>query len=457
MSLLRITSTPGQTLPRLRLLAAANMLIAFAAVRCIADGDSPGAKNKPVRLAQLRAMPMHSGNPFLPRDTVTQELPVMINGYCLVTLRDQQKWEEGNARIQTVFDGKLYWFASPEQRAKFLAAPERYVPSLGGDCVVTFVQSKVRREGDPRFGLLHDRRLFFFASQKHLDTFVSDPQKFSQADLAEQGFCIVSQVDDNQQIAGRPELVVILNGRRYLFAGSYQRRQFLENIAGYVSLADEEELPDHTDRDLSTIAPVNPFRSGGALSRADVQQTDRQFLNELLIPEELNEQTSPLNKPGLIGYCPVTIHQQQVWVRGDPKYQVAFDGAIYWCVSAEEAAQFRKTPMKYVPALSGDCLVSYVVEGNRTPGSVFHPAQVNGRLYLFASEKEKSLFRGNPANYLDADLGFKGNCPVSWIDSGKQVAGKPEISTIHRGIRYFFASESFREKFLKNIDRYLEP
>ena len=64
-----------------------------------------------------------NANPFLPSANRDIRLPVTLEGFCVVTLREQQKWQLGSEANQLVFDGQLYWFAGQRQRAMFAATP----------------------------------------------------------------------------------------------------------------------------------------------------------------------------------------------------------------------------------------------------------------------------------------------------------------------------------------------
>jgi YHS domain-containing protein len=62
-------------------------------------------------------------------------------------------------------------------KPKFLDRPERYVPALGGDCVVCKVEMGKKVPGKPAFSHVYDGRLFLFPGQKQLEMFENNPRK----------------------------------------------------------------------------------------------------------------------------------------------------------------------------------------------------------------------------------------------------------------------------------------
>ncbi len=70
-------------------------------------------------------------------------------------------------------------------------------------------------------------------------------------------------------------------------------------------------------------------------------------------------------KIALDGNCPVCIVEMQKWVTGDEKIQVEFDGQKYLFPGEDQKAMFLTDPVKYAPALGGDCIVCFALGGNR--------------------------------------------------------------------------------------------
>jgi YHS domain-containing protein len=59
---------------------------------------------------------------------------VALDGYDPVALFTEGKTVKGNVQITARHRGAIYRFASPEARAEFESAPDRYAPAFGGFC-----------------------------------------------------------------------------------------------------------------------------------------------------------------------------------------------------------------------------------------------------------------------------------------------------------------------------------
>lgn len=169
------------------------------------------------------------------------ETPLALEGFCSVCIVEANKWVQGSPEFSTVYDGKQYNFPSDEQRQMFLANPAKYVPALGGDCTVCFVNAGKRTPGNIRFAVRHNARLFLFPSDEIRQAFRADPAQFEKADLAADGNCIVCQIEADKVMPGKAEFTAYYNGMRYQFPGDDQRQVFLANPAKYVVAASSNE------------------------------------------------------------------------------------------------------------------------------------------------------------------------------------------------------------------------
>jgi YHS domain-containing protein len=163
-------------------------------------------------------------------------------------------------------------------------------------------------------------------------------------------------------------------------------------------------------------------------------------------------QQAPL---ALEGYCPVSIVAMEKWVKGDPAYQVAYDGRSYHFANERGKRMFQADPAKYIPALGGDCAVALVKMGKRIPGNIRHGSFHNGRLFLFSNADAHKMFQAEPATYANADLALGGMCPVCLVNMERSVPGKPEIAAFHRGFRYLFPAAGQRQAFLASPEKYV--
>jgi YHS domain-containing protein len=158
--------------------------------------------------------------------------------------------------------------------------------------------------------------------------------------------------------------------------------------------------------------------------------------------------------PVMAGYCPVTLQRDGAWVRGRYEYRKEIDGKVFLTAGAKERDALVADMARYMPALGGDCVVSYIARRERVRGSVYHAYQYQGRLYLFADAERKAAFFANPAQYVAADYAADGKCVVTKIEEHRDAPGLPEFAAWHAGKLYLFAGEEQKQRFLKNPERY---
>ena len=63
-----------------------------------------------------------------------------LGGYCPVCIIDANKWAKGSPEYEATYDGVTYYFPEEAIKEKFLANPAKYVPALGGDCIVCYAK-----------------------------------------------------------------------------------------------------------------------------------------------------------------------------------------------------------------------------------------------------------------------------------------------------------------------------
>jgi YHS domain-containing protein len=98
----------------------------------------------------------------------------------------------------------------------------------------------------------------------------------------------------------------------------------------------------------------------------------------------------------LRGYDVVAMHTMpDKTLKGDKKFESAFQGAKYWFVSAENKALFDGDPAKYAPLYGGFCAVA-VTEGNLRPVQVWTHEITIGHLVVNHNAKAKGLWDKKP-------------------------------------------------------------
>lgn len=156
------------------------------------------------------------------------------------------------------------------------------------------------------------------------------------------------------------------------------------------------------------------------------------------------------------GFCPVALRDQKKWIVGSRSIQALYGTNIYRFTSARAQNIFAASPEVYIPVLGGDCLVTYAEHKKRLSGKLEFSLIHKGRIYFFADVDKLRRFEEHPGEYDNADLAERGLCLVSLVDDGKHISGIPETVLTVNGLRYFFASDFHRRKFLSNPNRYLQ-
>jgi YHS domain-containing protein len=96
----------------------------------------------------------------------------------------------------------------------------------------------------------------------------------------------------------------------------------------------------------------------------------------------------------LKGYDTVAYFTQKKAVKGNPKYQTKYQGAIYYFSSAANLAAFKKNPSKYAPQFGAFCANGVRNRQlNDSDPNVFFIAK--GKLYVCASPAAEKEFRAN--------------------------------------------------------------
>jgi YHS domain-containing protein len=115
----------------------------------------------------------------------------------------------------------------------------------------------------------------------------------------------------------------------------------------------------------------------------------------------------------LKGYDAVAYFKQKRAVKGDPKYSSSYGGATYYFASADDKAEFDKTPAKYAPQYGGYCAHSLTKRklADIDP-NVF--LVYKGKLYVCSSPKAGKAFYSDPdTNIKKADTNWQFYQPPS--------------------------------------------
>ena len=158
-----------------------------------------------------------------------------LDGYCPVCIIEAHKWAKGSPEHQATYDGVTYYFPDKAIKQKFLSHPAKYVPALGGDCIVCYAKLGKRVPGSVNHTVRHDNRLFLFPGEEQKQAFLSNPSEFANVDLALNGDCAVCLVHGEKRVAGKLEFEEIKDGFRYRFVSARDQAEFRKDPAAYVA------------------------------------------------------------------------------------------------------------------------------------------------------------------------------------------------------------------------------
>ena len=118
--------------------------------------------------------------------TPEKNLELAMDGFCAVTVIEQDRWVEGDPEFGVVHLGQLYLFSSKLEMDKFLANPEPYTPMLNGIDVVRFFEERKIVQGNREWGLKDPdhNRMFFFADEEALNHFYHQHTRYTDAAMA---------------------------------------------------------------------------------------------------------------------------------------------------------------------------------------------------------------------------------------------------------------------------------
>jgi len=102
-----------------------------------------------------------------------------LEGCCPVTFAADTRWARGDVRWGAIHRGRTYLFASQAFQQQFLANPDAYAPMLSGNDPVAFVDRGELVDGQLSRGVLYNTQMYLFESEQSLQTFWSNPQRYS--------------------------------------------------------------------------------------------------------------------------------------------------------------------------------------------------------------------------------------------------------------------------------------
>lgn len=98
-----------------------------------------------------------------------------LDGFCPVSLVEQQAWTPGNPQYRENYFGRTYQFSSAEAADAFRNNPKRYAPLLSGYDPVKFAEQRVEVPGKREHGISYGNRVILFADEASLARFSQNP------------------------------------------------------------------------------------------------------------------------------------------------------------------------------------------------------------------------------------------------------------------------------------------
>jgi len=136
---------------------------------------------KPIDPPRSFDLPASESQSLTDHTSVTDEPELAMQGYCAVTVIREDRWVEGNPKFGVVHLGKLYLFASDESMQTFLADPIPFTPVLNEIDVVRFFEERKIVPGKREWGLKDPthNRMFFFADEAAMNHFWNEYKRYT--------------------------------------------------------------------------------------------------------------------------------------------------------------------------------------------------------------------------------------------------------------------------------------
>ena len=93
--------------------------------------------------------------------TNPNEQGVALQGYDPVSYFAGQP-TSGDAKISSTYQGDVYYFSTAENKAKFEAAPAKYIPQYGGFCAVAISEGKAFPIDPMTYQITEDKLYLFY-------------------------------------------------------------------------------------------------------------------------------------------------------------------------------------------------------------------------------------------------------------------------------------------------------
>lgn len=104
---------------------------------------------------------------------------VGLKGFCPVALRNHRELKDARPDYNSIYQGVVYSFSSPDAKVTFDSDPDLFVPVLQGRDVV-LLSSEVEAPGSLDYALWYQDRLFLFSSPETMREFSTSPEDYTK-------------------------------------------------------------------------------------------------------------------------------------------------------------------------------------------------------------------------------------------------------------------------------------
>lgn len=247
---------------------------------------------------------------------------------------------------------------------------------LDGYDPVAFYTDNMPVKGDAAFQYKYDNAVYYFASQRHLDLFRANPEKFKPQFGAWCAYAVslgrVAPIDVNT--------FSIVDGRLFVQHNQRAVNGWNKDVPGNIGKADKY-WPDVLNKKGKQITT----------------DEEKGFLNN-----------TDADGVTLQGYDAVAYFTQMKAVKGDAKYFARYNGATYWFSSEANATMFKDHPEMFIPQYGAFC--GYAMSLNKLrpiDPAIFQI--IDGKLILQHSQDAYSRFNKDlQENVNKADANWPG-------------------------------------------------
>jgi YHS domain-containing protein len=198
-----------------------------------------------------------------------------LQGFSSVVLVEEEVLRRGDKKVEVIYEGRRFHFASASDRDVFASNPGRYYPTLGGLDVVQLAQGKPAM-GEAKFSAVYKNRLYCFASAETRDQFIAQADALSDFDVARSGVDQVARVEGAGDQVGHYGISTIHRGLRYLFVDEKHRERFQGDPENFLTAASGSAPPANSTQEKSSPSPpaANPPEAAETKKAEKPQATD---------------------------------------------------------------------------------------------------------------------------------------------------------------------------------------